>query len=242
MTGSPLVAEGVMIDTDELEKYFHALTSQIGIFPSHLESGLSIGVEVFTLSEGLGISPSSLNMLWRHSVRTGYMAALIAISQQSDRSLAWEAFVGGLLHDIGMLVFLTQQPQVFLAVVDLAQCRGQELGVIEKNFLGMTHAESGARFLARWGVPDELLNIVAFHDKPFQIPHAGFCSLTAVFIANWLEGGGMPQDGDGVIGWEGEAYLTRLGLWDVLPCWQGWIRDLSQLPGVLSHDVRPRLS
>jgi len=234
MTGSPMAAENGIIDTDELEEYFHALTAQIGIFPSHLESGLSIGVEVFTLSEGLGISPSSLNILWRHSVRTGYMAALIASSQQSDQSLAWEAFVGGLLHDIGMLVFLTQQPQVFMAVVDLAQCRGQELGVVEKDFLGTTHAESGAKFLARWGVPDELLNIVAFHDKPFQIPHAGFCSLTAVFIANCLEGGGMAQDGDGVIGLEGEAYLLRLGLWENLPLWQGWMRDVLPLsPSVI---------
>jgi len=224
-----MAAEDVSIDTDELEKYFHALTAQIGAFPSHLESGLSIGVEVFMLSEGLGVSPSSLSMLWRHSVRTGYMAALIAISQQGDRSMAWEAFVGGLLHDVGMLVFLTQQPQVYMAVADLAQCRGQELGAIEGNLLGTTHAESGAKFLARWGVPEELLTIVAFHDKPFQTPHPAFCSLTAVFIANWLEGGGMPQDGDGVIGWEGEAYLLRLGLWENLPLWQRWMRDLSPL-------------
>lgn len=224
-----MAAEDVSIDTDELEKYFHALTAQIGAFSSHLESGLSIGVEVFMLSEGLGIPPSSLNVLWRHSVRTGYMAALIAISQQGDRSMAWEAFVGGLLHDVGMLVFLTQQPQVYMAVADLAQCRGQELGTIEKNLLGTTHAESGAKFLARWGVPEELLTIVAFHDKPFQTPHPAFCSLTAVFIANWLEGGGMPQDGDGVIGWEGEAYLLRLGLWENLPLWQRWMRDLSPL-------------
>ena len=63
MTGGPMAAEDVIIDTDELEKYFHALTSQIGPFPSHLENGLSIGVEVFTLSEGLGISTSSLSVL-----------------------------------------------------------------------------------------------------------------------------------------------------------------------------------
>jgi hypothetical protein len=41
-----------------------------------------------------------------------------------------------------------------------------------------------------------------------------------------LEGGGIAQDGDGVVGREGEAYLTRLGLWDDLPRWQGWMRDL----------------
>jgi hypothetical protein len=229
MTGDSMASELSSIDTDELEKYFHEVSSQIGALPSHLEGGLSIGVEVFTLSEGFGIAPASVHGLWRHSVRTGYLAALIAMHQQVDQCCVWQAFVGGLLHDIGMLIFLTQQPHVFMAVVDLAQCRGHELGATEKNLLGSTHAESGATFLARWGVPQELLEIVTFHEQPFRAPYSGFCSLTAVYIANVLEGGGIPQDGDGVIGWEGEAYLLDLGLWDELPHWQGWMRDLSHL-------------
>lgn len=218
-----------LVDTGELEKYFHLLTSQIGTLPSQFESGLSLGVEVFTLSEGFGISPETLQALWRHGVRTGYLAALIAIHQHADQCEVWQAFVGGLLHDIGMLIFLTQQPQVFMAVVDLAQCRGQELGTIEKNLLGTTHAESGSQFLARWGVPHDLLDIVMFHDKPFHAPHSDFRPLTAVYIANVLEGGGIAQDGDGVFGCEGEAYLLRLGLWDDLPCWQGWMRKISSV-------------
>ena len=83
-----MAAELSIMNTDELEKYFHVLTPQIGTLPSELESGLSIGVEVFTLSEGFGISPTSLQTLWRHSVRTGYLAALIAIHQQVDLKLS----------------------------------------------------------------------------------------------------------------------------------------------------------
>ncbi len=222
-------SELTAINTDELEQYFHILVAQIGPIPSHFEDGLSIGVEVFTLTEGLGLPPDKLKGLWRHSIRTGFLAALIAIQQRAERSVAWEAFVGGLLHDIGMLIFLTQHSQVFMAVVDLAQCRGRELSLIEKNLLGTTHADSGAQFLARWGVPSELQAIVAFHDQPFQSSSTGFCALTAVYIANVLEGGGMAQDSDGVIGRESEAYLVRLGLWDNLPRWQGWARELFPL-------------
>ena len=67
---------------------------------------------------------------------------------------------------------------------------------------------------------------MTFHDQPFQVSHSVFCPLTAVYIANLLEGGGIAQDGDGVVGREGEAYLTRLGLWDDLPRWQEWMREL----------------
>ena len=142
----PQVGNAV-IDTDQLEHYFHILTSQLGPIPRQSESGLSIGVEVFTLSEGFGISPSSLQVLWRHSVRTGYLAASIAIHQQVERSLAWQAFVGGLLHDIGMLIFLTHQPEVFMAVVNLAQSRGQELGTIErKTYWGLPMLKAALSF------------------------------------------------------------------------------------------------
>lgn len=226
MTKNHMASEISSIDTDELETYICLLTQQIGELPSDLENELSVGVEVFTLSEGFGISPWSMQTIWRHSVRTGYMAALIAINQHVSRPLVWQAFMGGLLHDVGMLIFLTQQPEVFMAVVDLAQCQGQELGAMEKIFLGTTHAECGAKFLARWGISEELLTLVRFHDQPFQVSHSVFCPLTAVYIANLLEGGGIAQDGDGVVGWEGEAYLLRLGLWDDLPRWQGWMRDL----------------
>ncbi len=229
MTGDFSLSKVSMIDTDELETYFDALASQLGPIPTQLANGLSLGVEVFTLSEGFGISPYYLQTLWRHSVRTGYLAAFIAHHQEVDHDLAWEAFVGGLLHDIGMLIFLTQQPRVFLAVVELAQCRGRELREIEENFLGTTHAASGAKFLARWGVSLGLQDIVTYHDQPFQSSYSGFCPLTAVYVANMLEGGGIAQDADGVLEREGEAYLRQLALWDKLPSWQRRIREISLL-------------
>ena len=229
MNQNSKVEEISIIDTGKLEKYFHLLTSQLGPIPPQIESVLGLSVEVFTLSEGFRIFPSSLHTLWQHSVRTGYLAALIAIHQQADRGGVWQAFVGGLVHDIGMLIFLTQQPQVFMAVADLAQTRGLEIWTIEKNILGSTHGESGSQFLARWGVPQDLLDIVLFHDQPFLAPYSGFGPLSAVYIANVLEGGGIAQDGDGVVGWEGEDYLLRLGLWDQLPSWQGWMREIATL-------------
>ena len=221
-----MTTELSIVDTEELEKYFHLVTAEIGPIPFYLESCLGIGVEVFTLSEGFGFSATSLQKLWQHSVRTGYLAALITNHQQLAQRSVWQAFVGGLLHDIGMVIFLTQHPQVFMAVADFAQSRGQELDTLEKNILGTTHGESGARFLSHWGVPLDIQTIVNFHDQPYRAPHSGFCPLTAVFIANVLEGGGIAQDADGVIGWEGEAYLLRLGIWDDLPCWQGWMREI----------------
>lgn len=212
-----------------LEEHVAALIRDAGMIPADLESVLNFGVEVFILSEGCAADSSLIAGVWRHSLRTGYLAALISLNQHAGPRMVWQSFVGGVLHDIGMLVFLTQQPQVFTAIVDIAQCRGWDLSVVERQRLGSTHAESGAAFLARWGVDEVLLATVAFHDDPLKVPHSTFGPLTAVYAANLVEGGGMAQDGDGVIGGEGEAYLTRLGLWDDLPLWQRWMRSIHQL-------------
>ena len=212
-----------------LDEHVRALTRDAGMIPVDLERVLDFGVEVFILSEGCAIDSSLVAVVWRHSLRTGYLAALISLNQRAGQRMVWQSFVGGVLHDIGMLVFLTQQPQIFTTVVDMAQCRGWELPMVERQMLGNTHAESGATFLARWGVDEVLLATVAFHDDPLKVPHSAFGPLTAVYAANLVEGGGMAQDGDGVIGREGEAYLTRLGLWDDLPLWQGWMRNIHQL-------------
>ena len=213
----------------ELEVHVQAVAGNSGMIPVDLERALDLGVEVFLLAEACPVDSSWIAVLWRHSLRTGYLAALIALNQGSNQRIVWQSFVGGVLHDIGMLVFLAQHRGVFTTVVEISQCRGGSLAVLERRVLGYTHGESGATFLARWGIDDVLLAIVAFHDDPWKVPHATFGPLTAVYAANFVEGGGIAQDGDGVIGREGEAYLTRLGLWDDLPIWQSWMPSIPQL-------------
>ncbi len=213
----------------EVKMHVQAVAGDAGMIPVDLERALDLGIEVFLLSEGCAVEPSCIAALWRHSLRTGYLAARIALNQESNSRMVWQSFVGGVLHDIGMLVLLTQHPEVFTTVVETSQCRGGSLAELERRVLGYTHGESGATFLARWGIDDVLLTIAAFHDDPWKVPHATFGPLTAVYAGNFVEGGGIAQDGDGVIGREGEAYLTRLGLWEDLPIWQSWMPSIPQL-------------
>ena len=213
----------------EVEVYVQEVWGNAGMIPVDLERALEVGVEVFLLSEGCAVESWGIAALWRHSLRTGYLAALIALHQGSNERMVWQSFVGGVLHDVGLLVFLTQQPEVFATVVEIARRRGWDLAVLERRVFGYTHSESGATFLSRWGIDDVLLMIVAFHDNPWKALHSNFGPLTAVYAANFVEGGGIAQDGDGVIGRDGEAYLTRLGLWEDLPIWQSWMSSIPQL-------------
>jgi len=206
---------------DDLEAVLRAMPDNVGSLPSDLGQMLVSGLEIFTLSEACLIHSFQFDDIWEHCLATGYLAALICQYQGMDQRVVWQSFVGGVLHDIGMLIFLIQQPQVFSGVIEMAQCQSQDITIMEKYLLGTTHGESGAKFLARWGIDDEIRSIVAYHHDPLQVPHSEFSALTAVYAANILEGGGIAQDGDGVINCSGEAYLTQLGLWNSLPSWQG---------------------
>lgn len=214
---------------DGLRDPLEQLIQRIGPMPTPIASMVSLAVELFTLSEGLHLSTRAIHKVWAHSLRTGYLAALITEAHDAPGQVIWRSFAGGLLHDIGLLILLSQASQQFLRVVELASIRGATLQTMEQETYGTTHAELGAALLSRWGGEDALVSTVMFHDDPYRNAESRFCSASAVFLANILDGGGIAQDCDGVLSPEGEAYLLRLGLLDQVPYWQGRMRDIQNV-------------
>ncbi len=99
---------------------------------------------------------------WAHSVATAIAADHIARHAKiPNRS---EAYMAGLLHDVGKLVLAQHGPSLYCEVRTLI---AQEYTPIsaEREILGRDHAELGARFLSRWSLPDELVDAVAKHHE-----------------------------------------------------------------------------
>lgn len=218
------------LKNEALRDLLDDLTRRVGSMSSFTESMVSLAVEVFTLSEGLEYPPRSIQKIWAHSLRTGYLAALITEAHDAPSHVIWRSFTGGLLHDVGLLILLAQASQEFFRVVELATNRGTTLQSMEQDVYGTTHAELGAALLSRWGGDEALVSTVGFHDDPFRYGDAHFCSASAVFLANILDGGGIAQDCDGVFCSEGEAYLGRVGLLEHVPYWQTRMREIQKVP------------
>lgn len=206
------------------------LTDRAGPMPSSIELAVSLCREVFALTEGLHDFPSKdlICDLWRHSLRSGYLAACITEAQGEPSLSIWHAFAGGLLHDTGLLILLSQEAGRYLKVVKYACSQGMDLQTVEQEVFGTSHAQLGADLLSRWGLEETLVSVVSFHNEPFRWSRARFCPATAVYLADLLDGGGIAQDGDGIMSPEGEDYLLRLGLYDRLPFWQAYIRDIQK--------------
>jgi HD-like signal output (HDOD) protein len=97
---------------------------------------------------------------------TALEVASIAKRLMPDRGRADEAFVAGLLHDIGRVILAVSVPETFAAVDKEAAETGDRVDVVERRILGASHAEIGACLLGIWGLPPSIVDCVACHHEP----------------------------------------------------------------------------
>jgi HD-like signal output (HDOD) protein len=133
------------------------------------------------------------------------------IMSTRDKRLQDQAFLAGLLHDVGTLVLAIQLPDLLESILREARSRQVPVHVIESEHLeGVTHAEIGAYLLGLWDVPVAVVEAVAHHNAP------GRAGLTAplvavLYLAQALLTDDQPMD---------LAYLETAGLVRDLDLWR----------------------
>lgn len=104
--------------------------------------------------------------LWKHSLATGCLAKLIA-SEIGYRGKE-EAFVGGLLHDLGKAVHALYLPDDFVQLVNKAHERHLWIHEVEMDRHGVSHIDIGAAIAERWNLPADLRACINFHHIPMS--------------------------------------------------------------------------
>jgi putative nucleotidyltransferase with HDIG domain len=77
-----------------------------------------------------------------------------------------EAGIAGLLHDLGKVVLTSVCPELTAKAVSMARSRRLPVWQAEEEVLGFNHAAVGAALLRSWGLPDLVVDAVAFHHQP----------------------------------------------------------------------------
>jgi len=120
---------------------------------------LAFTATVFDIMKG------SVEDFFRHCVATG--AAMRVLSESGGVEVAVEsgeeAFVCGLLHDIGKVILNEFLPRECAAVDEFARQRRIPLYMAERNILGVDHAAVGARLAEKWKLPREFVFGIAGH-------------------------------------------------------------------------------
>ncbi|MCP3918151.1 MAG: HDOD domain-containing protein [bacterium] len=101
--------------------------------------------------------------LWERCLTNAVAARIVAqIHEKIDPE---RAFTAGLLQDIGELVADSQEDGERIAIGAIVASGRTELEA-EKEVLGLTHAEIGARLTSRWGLPEALVDTIRHHHAP----------------------------------------------------------------------------
>ena len=97
----------------------------------------------------------ALELYWRFAFIKSIAAK--ALAESIWKSPGDQAFIAGLLHDLGSLVLLQELGQDYAQLVCKAYSDGDDLCRIEKGLLGFEHAQLSAELLGHWGLPDSLI-------------------------------------------------------------------------------------
>ncbi len=134
-----------------------------------------------------------------------------------------DAFLAGLLHDVGETVAALQLPVRFGRALTARRTRRLPDNTVERAHLGATHGELGALLLALWGFDYDLIAAVAHHHEPW-ITAGPKVGLTDLLCACELLVEGI--DESSATHRQGLAWLRERGLYDrVMGPWSQALRE-----------------
>ncbi|MBI9044030.1 MAG: HDOD domain-containing protein [Anaerolineaceae bacterium] len=102
--------------------------------------------------------------LWKHSISTAYVAQWLS---KRNRSIPPEdAYVAGLLHDMGKLLLDQFALADYARLFDLVQNYGLTFFQVEQKLFGINHAQVGSMMANKWNFPQPLVSAIEFHHSP----------------------------------------------------------------------------
>jgi putative nucleotidyltransferase with HDIG domain len=146
------------------------------------DMGLSLSVfDMFKDAETAGAFDTT--QFWEHSVGCGIAAR--AVARSCGHRLAGEAFVAGLLHDIGKVILKQYFPKEFKEIMALSSAEGASLEAIELQVIGTQHGQVGGWLAEKWNLPKIIADSITFHHAPWESKQDNVF-VAAISLADYL--------------------------------------------------------
>ncbi len=107
--------------------------------------------------------------LWTHSIAVATGTRLLA--KKISLGLPDEAFLAGLIHDLGIMVEMQARRGKFTeAIENMENAHGAvTLRQAETSFLGANHEQFGAALCKAWKFPASFAYVTGFHHRPMEL-------------------------------------------------------------------------
>jgi putative nucleotidyltransferase with HDIG domain len=106
---------------------------------------------------------------WQHCIASALMTREVIDLVQSQKGEI--DYVAGLIHDVGKIAMASAFPDHFAEIYVLRKDEHQDLLDLERDVLGMDHAELGALYLRKQTLPEVFIEIVQQHHHPERAQH-----------------------------------------------------------------------
>lgn len=126
--------------------------------------------------------------LWKHNLAVACAADLLS-QRGGNIGLGADAFVCGLLHDIGKIAMDARLPKSYARVLDRVERERACILDIERDVFGLAHTVAGKRIAIRWELPHAIVECIWLHhqapeDLPSAVKHPRMVQL--IHLANNL--------------------------------------------------------
>lgn len=121
--------------------------------------------------------------LWNHCIASATASRLLA--DRAKLGKGDEAFLAGLIHDIGIMVEIQARRGAFVEAVGAA-VDGTSFREAEAQKLGATHEQFGAALCKLWKFPVNFQTVAAHHHEPLLLPEGTRSLAIVVHLSDHL--------------------------------------------------------
>lgn len=187
-----LIQQDVALSTNLL-KLVNSASFRMKKTPTSIEESVKMvglrGVKnlIYAISSIHNLTPTTKNKknLWQHSLRVGTYALVLAYKfYGTNKQITADAYVCGLLHDIGKILFEAAHPETLRILSNLCDTKGIPPRIFEKIVTGANHAEIGALITKKWNFPEVITTAIQFHHSPAAAPEKHRKIVDIVYLAN----------------------------------------------------------
>jgi putative nucleotidyltransferase with HDIG domain len=132
----------------------------------------------------LGDDSVDKKALWDHSYKTAFYAYNLIKNFRKDNNLLDDVYVGGILHDMGKIVFANVHPDLMGKIREFCTEKALPSSTFEDMSAGMNHAEIGALIAEKWNFPENLIAAIRYHHDPTAAPPENKTLVETVYLAN----------------------------------------------------------
>lgn len=139
--------------------------------------------QVFEAKRFNTIKTFKISAFWWHSLMCATLSRRIATKIRYAN--IDEAYLSGLLHDIGRLILVSTFPEEHKTFLLETEDVWNELWA-EKQLIGITHCEAGAWLVHNWNLNTLIADAIRYHHEPLEQIKEAFLLIKIVYVSNLL--------------------------------------------------------